>query len=417
LTTDPFSSLFFPSLTLEHESVLFPLLISCGYLLQEFPCGRRTCRTKRERVSVHHHPLVLTKMDPGSLTVPSLPTITFPLSPLSLPPSSAPTPVPSPLNLTSQNAIMSGIVRNKAGAGAAQPPRPPNAWILYRSDKLQQLPPPLPGHPKPTQAEVSKIISAQWRNEREDVRALYEQRAEMAKAEHARLYPNYRFAPMKRADKDRIREERRQAKEQERAGRRGRVRVAPYPPPSTAPAFKASVPLSIKRAFPNTPSASPPSSSASSPSSTTPPSQPCVSVVPYHGSARVTPDASIDPQRPLVDSQILSSRETSHLKVTLPVVTSLPVVPPNLTLDSPRPSPPKGWQPSSLDSPTTFPSPPEEISLPDWPQTLAQPTQVQLQACLSTHLIPPVFLTLFIDRQPSLHNTWLRSFVAAGHQE
>ena len=282
---------------------------------------------------------------------------------------------------------MSGVVRNKAGAGA-QPPRPPNAWILYRSDKLQKLPPPPLGHPKPTQAEVSKIISAQWRNEIEGVRALYEQRAEMAKAEHARLYPNYRFAPMKKADKDRIREEKRQAKEQERVGRRVRGRVAPYPPPSTTPAFKASVPLSIKHVFPNTPSASPPSSSASSPSSTTPSSRPCVGMVACHDLARVTPDASLDPQLPPIDSQIPSSRETSHFKVTVPVVTPLPAVPPRLTLNSPRPSPPKGWQPPSSGSPTTFPSPPEEISLPVWPQTLPQPTQVQHQACLNTHLHP-----------------------------
>ena len=354
-------------------------------------------------------------MDPGSLTVPSLPTITLPPSSTLSPPSSAPTPVSSPLNLTSQNTIMSGVVRNKAGAGA-QPPRPPNAWILYRSDKLQELPPPPLGHPKPTQAEVSKIISAQWRNEMEEVRALYEQRAEMAKAEHARLYPNYRFAPMKRAEKDRIREEKRQAKEQERVGRRVRGRVAPYPPPSTAPASKASVPLPIKYVFPNTPSASPPSSSASSPSSTTPPSQLCVGVVPCHDSTRMTPDASIDPQHPPVNSQIPSSREASHFKVTVPVVTPLPVAPPRLTLNSSRPSPPKGWQPSSSGSPTTFPSPPEEISLPVWPQTLPQSTQVQLQASLTRTYIPVVFLTLFIDWKPSLHSAYLRSFVPAGCQ-
>lgn len=366
-------------------------------------------------MSVRHHPLDRTKMDPGSLTVPSLPTITLPPSSTLSPPSSAPTPVSSPLNLTSQNTIMSGVVRNKAGAGA-QPPRPPNAWILYRSDKLQELPPPPLGHPKPTQAEVSKIISAQWRNEMEEVRALYEQRAEMAKAEHARLYPNYRFAPMKRAEKDRIREEKRQAKEQERVGRRVRGRVAPYPPPSTAPASKASVPLPIKYVFPNTPSASPPSSSASSPSSTTPPSQLCVGVVPCHDSTRMTPDASIDPQHPPVNSQIPSSRETSHFKVTVPVVTPLPVAPPRLTLNSSRPSPPKGWQPSSSGSPTTFPSPPEEISLPVWPQTLPQSTQVQLQASLTRTYIPVVFLTLFIDWKPSLHSAYLRSFVPAGCQ-
>jgi len=288
---------------------------------------------------------------------------------------------------------MSGIVRNKAAGGAGaqqQPPRPPNAWILYRSDKLQELPPPPLGHPKPTQAEVSKIISAQWRSEVEDVRALYEQRAEMAKAEHARLYPNYRFAPMKRADKDRIREEKRQVREQERAGRRVRGRVAPYPPPSTAPTIKASIPLSIKHVSSNASSPSPlTTSTPSPPSSTTSPSQSCVGVVPCHGSARVSPDASIDPELPPVTSQTPSPHELFRLGLTVPPATPSPVVPPRLMLDTPQPAPPKGWQPSPSDSPTTFPASPEELSLPDWPQTLPQSTQVPHEARILSYSLPP----------------------------
>ncbi|KAF8268177.1 hypothetical protein EI94DRAFT_1209663 [Lactarius quietus] len=77
-----------------------------------------------------------------SLTIPPFPTSSIPLSSS---PSLLP-PIPSsflfPLNAVSQNIIMSGAVRNK-GAGAQHAPRPPNAWILYRSDKLQQLPHPL----------------------------------------------------------------------------------------------------------------------------------------------------------------------------------------------------------------------------------------------------------------------------------
>ena len=321
-------------------------------------------------------------MDPGSLTVPPLPTITLPLTPTPSPPLSAPTPVSSLLNIASHNTVMSGVVRNKAGGAGAQPPRPSNAWILYRSDKVQEMSPPPLGHAKLTQAEISKIVSAQWRSETEEVRVLYERRADKAKAEHARLYPNYRFAPMKRADKDRIREEKRLAKEQERAGRRGRGRVAPYPPPSTAPTFKASVPPNTNHVVPNAPSTSPPTSSASSPSSTTPPWQPCVSVTPYHGSTRVSPDASIDPQLPSVDSQIPSSRESSLLGVTVPPATPLPLVPHRLMLHSPQPPPLKGWQPSPSDSPTTLPSPPEGISLFDWSQILPPSTQVPHQACV-----------------------------------
>jgi HMG (high mobility group) box len=318
---------------------------------------------------------------------------------------------------------MSGVVRNKAaaaaGAGAQQPPRPPNAWILYRSDKLQELPPPPLGHPKPTQAEVSKIISAQWRTETEDVRALYEQRAEMAKAEHARLYPNYRFAPMKKAEKDRIREEKRQAREQERAGRRVRGRVAPYPPPYAAPPFNTSVPLSIRHVFPNAPSTSPSTSSAPSPSPITPPSQPCVGVASCHGSARVSPDAFIDLQLPPVKSQTPSSHESSRVGVCVPLATPLPVVPPRLALHTPQPPPPKGWQPSPSDSPTTFPVPPGEISLPDWPQILPQSTQISHEARITCYSLAlrPVFLMFFIDWQPSFHNPWFRSFIPTGYGE
>src|SRR5260221_13783728 len=94
----PTHFLFF-LLSLLHTRVCFaPLLNSCGRLLQEFTCGRRTCRTRRESVSVHRHPLDRTKMDPRSLTVPTIP---FPLSPIPFPLSSTPTPVPSLLNLTS----------------------------------------------------------------------------------------------------------------------------------------------------------------------------------------------------------------------------------------------------------------------------------------------------------------------------
>ncbi|KAI9429970.1 hypothetical protein H4582DRAFT_1789204, partial [Lactarius indigo] len=63
------------------------------------------------------------------------------------------------------------------------------------------LPPPALGQLKLMQVEVSKIISAQWKAESAKVRAMYDERAQIAKVEHARLYPNYCFTPMKRTDK------------------------------------------------------------------------------------------------------------------------------------------------------------------------------------------------------------------------
>lgn len=326
-------------------------------------------------------------MDHLSLTIPFHQTIPSSLTPIPSPPSLSPTPVPPSSIPLSQHFIMSGVAKKKEGAGA-KPPRPPNAWIIYRSDKLQNLPPPPLGQPKPTQAQVSKIIAAQWRAETDDIRALYDQRAETAKAEHARMYPDYRFAPVKKADKDRIREEKRQAKEQERAGRRVRARVAPYPLPSTASSFKTSSPLIIKHVVPNLNSASlsmSTSKSASSLSSTIPNSQPGVNVAPYYGSTHVSLDASTDPQFQPVDSQNTSFNESLRLGAAVPSESSSSMVPHHLTFSIPQPSPDNGW----LPSPSAELSPLPDIPLPEWPQSPPSTQDLPQQAC--------VILTLFVS--------------------
>lgn len=71
-----------------------------------------------------------------------------------------------------------------------RPPRPPNAWILYRSDCIQHERATRPaGAPKPTQADLSKQFGGQWRKEPEAVKAEYERMAEAAREEHAQKYP------------------------------------------------------------------------------------------------------------------------------------------------------------------------------------------------------------------------------------
>jgi hypothetical protein len=323
-------------------------------------------------------PQSLIQMDHLSLTIPFHQTIPSSLTPIPSPPSLSPTPIPPSSISLSQHLIMSGVAKNKTGAGA-KPPRPPNAWIIYRSDKLQNLPPPPLGQPKPTQAEVSKIIAAQWRAESDDVRALYDNRAETAKAEHARMYPDYRFAPMKKADKDRIREEKRQAKEQERAGRRVRARAAPYPLPSTASPFKTSTPLIIKHVVPNANSASSSilsSISSSSLSSTIPNSQPGVNVAPYYDSTRVSLDASTDTQFQFIDSQNTSFNESLRLGAPVPSESSSSMVPHNFTFSIPHP-PSNGW----LQSPSAELSPLPEFPLPEWPQHPPSTQDPPQQAC------------------------------------
>ncbi|KAH0827332.1 hypothetical protein J3R83DRAFT_3960 [Lanmaoa asiatica] len=102
---------------------------------------------------------------------------------------------------------MAGPHRSAPAAGSSrdraykvQPPRPPNAWILYRSFKFAMI---KQTSERLSQANVSKRISDMWKNEAEDVKRHFERMAEDKKAEHQQLYPDYRFAPQKREEKTR----------------------------------------------------------------------------------------------------------------------------------------------------------------------------------------------------------------------
>ncbi|EED79194.1 predicted protein [Postia placenta Mad-698-R] len=57
--------------------------------------------------------------------------------------------------------------RAASRANPMHPPRPPNAWILYRSDKLKQMMQSQlqHGHPKKPQSSVSKEVAAMWKAE------------------------------------------------------------------------------------------------------------------------------------------------------------------------------------------------------------------------------------------------------------
>ncbi|KAJ9094466.1 hypothetical protein QFC21_006005 [Naganishia friedmannii] len=170
------------------------------------------------------------------------------------------------------------------------PPRPPNAWILYRSEKLkaiaagermrsldeileeqastkaeeasgssrapksatktgaQKITPPGKGKAKQKgkkaeqadeveeelsplpdtttqedaaskaipQAEISKVISLMWKREKKEEKAKYEKMAEMRKAEHSLKYPDYKFHPMKKEEKLRLKEEAQQERDRAR---------------------------------------------------------------------------------------------------------------------------------------------------------------------------------------------------------
>ncbi|KAK7057403.1 HMG box domain-containing protein [Favolaschia claudopus] len=124
---------------------------------------------------------------------------------------------------------MAGPTRTSPKSSTVQPPRPPNAWILYRAEKSKTI-------TRKAQADVSKEIAAMWKAELPHVRAEYERRADIKKAEHAAMYPDYRFQPIKREDKERIRDEKKQEKERKKAvRRRGRASPPPVPVPLPAP--------------------------------------------------------------------------------------------------------------------------------------------------------------------------------------
>ena len=101
-----------------------------------------------------------------------------------------------------------------------QPPRPLNAWILYRKAKLAELLQEDPELKRLPQSEISKRISRLWKEESEPIRNQYEYQANLQKTQHQELYPDYQFKPQKRSEKERQREERRVEKEKERAEQR-----------------------------------------------------------------------------------------------------------------------------------------------------------------------------------------------------
>ncbi|OCF37639.1 hypothetical protein I317_04365 [Kwoniella heveanensis CBS 569] len=180
-------------------------------------------------------------------------------------------------------------VKSKGGKGPKIAiPRPPNAWILYRSDILkglaekteipgleavmlkmgynpttsassdesavegsrgkgkgkgkattdsEMMPPPTSkrrkqkkGAKAPTeaflslgrgkngkglpQADISKLISNLWKSETAERKAFYERKADLKKIEHQKKYPDYKFQPMRKADKIRQREQKEREKEE-----------------------------------------------------------------------------------------------------------------------------------------------------------------------------------------------------------
>ncbi|KAG1745521.1 uncharacterized protein EDB91DRAFT_1246401 [Suillus paluster] len=156
---------------------------------------------------------------------------------------------------------MTGPVRSSTTAKSranVKPPRPPNAWILYRSDKVKFLAQNQPEGQRRAQADVSKLVAEMWRNEKREVKLEYERLADGKKVDHQVQYPSYRFQPMKKEEKERIKEAKRQEKERARAQKKekGRSRTnavagpSQVPPPPMPPVAYAPPPYHLPGGIP-----------------------------------------------------------------------------------------------------------------------------------------------------------------------
>jgi hypothetical protein len=95
-------------------------------------------------------------------------------------------------------------------------PRPPNSWILYRTDTLRTLS--ISPSSRRKQSSISQEISEMWKSAPPELRAEYQEKAERAKEEHKRKYPDYAYRPRSKKTKEREREERKERRKERISG-------------------------------------------------------------------------------------------------------------------------------------------------------------------------------------------------------
>ncbi|GAA5823190.1 hypothetical protein JCM11251_007518 [Rhodosporidiobolus azoricus] len=80
-------------------------------------------------------------------------------------------------------------------------PRPPNAWMLYRSARVKEFAEreKQGGSRVTMQSDLSKIIGEMWRTEPLDVREAYAKLALAERDEHAKRYPEYVYKPVRKS--------------------------------------------------------------------------------------------------------------------------------------------------------------------------------------------------------------------------
>lgn len=87
-----------------------------------------------------------------------------------------------------------GLDRKRAEEVEKNPPRPPNAFILYRKAKQAEITSMYQGI---SNNDVSRIIGQMWKSEDTAVKMEYQIAADTIKNEHKLRYPNYQYRPRK----------------------------------------------------------------------------------------------------------------------------------------------------------------------------------------------------------------------------
>ncbi|GAA5859590.1 hypothetical protein JCM1840_006362 [Sporobolomyces johnsonii] len=117
------------------------------------------------------------------------------------------------------------------------PPRPPNAWICYRSARVHELKS-VAHYSKMPQADISKLVGKLWRTESAEVRKRYELEAAAKKLEHKEKYPEYTFRPVRKESSNK------------RASKKAKPVKKPLPssvvgPPYSYPSYELPTPPSL----------------------------------------------------------------------------------------------------------------------------------------------------------------------------
>lgn len=102
--------------------------------------------------------------------------------------SGSPIEPPIEISVTPEQPLPTVRPVRKARSTLPHAPRPPNAFILYRSEQLKELK--KKGSTAGiSQSLISKMIGGMWREESPDVRKWFVQRADEKKVEHLATYP------------------------------------------------------------------------------------------------------------------------------------------------------------------------------------------------------------------------------------